>query len=697
MRYTLLFFLSASYLLVAFPLRAQQARSASDFVESVGVCTHFDYTNTVYVEQFPRVKELLAELGVRYIRDRAGVNSGGGQALCRELFEEHGIKNVAVFNPRSQRFLVPERIDEMVTRAAAYPQMYAALEGPNEYDNNHPAADTDWVKTLYSFQQRLYRAIKNHPAAVVRRLPVLGPSVTFSRRVSVGEMGDFSGVCDYYNVHAYPGAVEPGRKIDDYLVRVPEVNGPISLYATETGYHTAVAQGPESHYPISEEGEAKYLPRLFMDYFSKGVVKTFTYELLNKQPDPTNTLREENFGLVRNDLTPKPAYYAVKNMLSLLTDGSAETGAATGSLKYTLGGQTEGVKQLLFQKADGKFYLALWREISVWDREAQRDINNPTAAVTLTFDQPVLQTRVYLPYNTSNYSAPLKAVATRSSPAALTLSLPDHLMLVEIDASPAETFTGTYQLLARHSGKALAVDLNSATNGGFANPTADGTNVFQYGSDTYANRLWNIEAVGQGGYYTLTSTYSNRMLAVDLNPTTNGGKQDPTASGTNVFQYGNNTDDNRLWKIEVVAGGYYKLTNKYSGKVLDVRGVSTADGANVQQWSYGGGANQQWRFVAAGSTATTKLPASAQVQLATASADASTVAVYPNPVSDRLTVTGERPYQLALHDATGRLLLQQPHPGGTTGLDVSHLPAGMYTLSLAAGGEVLHRYRVVKE
>ena len=31
---------------------------------------------------------------------------------------------------------------------------------------------------------------------------------------------------------------------------------------------------------------------------------------------------------------------------------------------------------------------------------------------------------------------------------------------------------------------------------------------------------------------------------------------------------------------------------------LDVNGVSTADGANVQIWTYGGGNNQQWTFQA---------------------------------------------------------------------------------------------------
>ncbi|TDC64687.1 lectin [Micromonospora sp. KC207] len=42
--------------------------------------------------------------------------------------------------------------------------------------------------------------------------------------------------------------------------------------------------------------------------------------------------------------------------------------------------------------------------------------------------------------------------------------------------------------------------------------------------------------------------------------------------------------------------GYYRLVNRRSGKVLDVSGGSTADGAKAIQWAWTGGANQQWRL-----------------------------------------------------------------------------------------------------
>ena len=44
---------------------------------------------------------------------------------------------------------------------------------------------------------------------------------------------------------------------------------------------------------------------------------------------------------------------------------------------------------------------------------------------------------------------------------------------------------------------------------------------------------------------------------------------------------------------------YYRLTPVSSGgSALDVSGVSTADGANIHQWSWTGGNNQQWAIQA---------------------------------------------------------------------------------------------------
>jgi hypothetical protein len=53
-------------------------------------------------------------------------------------------------------------------------------------------------------------------------------------------------------------------------------------------------------------------------------------------------------------------------------------------------------------------------------------------------------------------------------------------------------------------------------------------------------------------------------------------------------------------RTEITVGlqsGWFRLVNRRSGKVLDVSGASTADGAKIVQWTWAGSANQQWQLM----------------------------------------------------------------------------------------------------
>jgi xylan 1,4-beta-xylosidase len=58
-----------------------------------------------------------------------------------------------------------------------------------------------------------------------------------------------------------------------------------------------------------------------------------------------------------------------------------------------------------------------------------------------------------------------------------------------------------------------------------------------------------------------------------------------------------------LWvvqSLDPIANGDYKIVAKHSLKSLDVAGSSQSNGAKVQQWTYGGGSNQQWSITSVG-------------------------------------------------------------------------------------------------
>jgi hypothetical protein len=72
-----------------------------------------------------------------------------------------------------------------------------------------------------------------------------------------------------------------------------------------------------------------------------------------------------------------------------------------------------------------------------------------------------------------------------------------------------------------------------------------------------------------------------------------------TAEGGNIIQYtygGATTNDE--WAIVDVGSGYFRITNRHSGKSAEVAGGGTADGTNVAQRTYSGAAHQQFEFVA---------------------------------------------------------------------------------------------------
>lgn len=72
------------------------------------------------------------------------------------------------------------------------------------------------------------------------------------------------------------------------------------------------------------------------------------------------------------------------------------------------------------------------------------------------------------------------------------------------------------------------------------------------------------------------------------------------SSGANIQLWEKNDSDAQIFKVEYQNNGYYKITNVASGKVLDIDGGNAHNGANVIQYGWHGGPNQQWKIVSSG-------------------------------------------------------------------------------------------------
>ena len=102
---------------------------------------------------------------------------------------------------------------------------------------------------------------------------------------------------------------------------------------------------------------------------------------------------------------------------------------------------------------------------------------------------------------------------------------------------------------------------------------------------------WDNSEIISNEIYKITAKHSGKALDVV------GGY---TNDGANVQQWTDNGNAQQQWKVIDVGGGYYKLISVNSGKALDVEGGYTHDGANVQQWADNSSSHQRWKILSTG-------------------------------------------------------------------------------------------------
>jgi hypothetical protein len=399
---------------------AEQAKAADSFVDSIGINTH--YGNAIYVGgnayANPLIDEKLAALGIRHLRDHTWNDTG--LARIDGLYSDFGIRTSLILGETSRS---PAELQQLVKQHPAY----EAIEGLNEPDFNprsynglidNPA--TNSYLATRAFQNDLFAAINgdSQTAGVAIFSPAMGNSARAQYLAGTG--------FDYASMHSYPNGRLPTNLLDTKIADTNKINdtAPAApIMATETGYYNRPADGGQ----VSELAMSKYLPRLFAEYFNRGIARTYSYELADQGSDATE--REQNFGLLRFDMTEKPAYTALKNMIGLLEEPAAPN-FTPGTLNYTLVSTPLLAHHTLLQKSNGTFYLLLWNEVSVWNLTSQRDVTNVDLSATLAFGDQFALARVYLP----NVSA--SPVAMYSNPTTLNLSVPDRMMVVELVPIP---------------------------------------------------------------------------------------------------------------------------------------------------------------------------------------------------------------------------------------------------------------------
>jgi O-glycosyl hydrolase len=133
-----------------------------------------------------------------------------------------------------------------------------------------------------------------------------------------------------------------------------------------------------------------------------------------------------------------------------------------------------------------------------------------------------------------------------------------------------------YRLQGAQSGKSLA-------------PSEDGTGVVIRTTDTAsAQQLWSVEKLTPGTdnreRYAVTSATTGKRLAVRDNQAV---LEDPSPEGDEV-------PEAAQWIMSTTGDGSWTFVNAATGRLIDVTGQSSADGAKVSTYTPTSAANQRW-------------------------------------------------------------------------------------------------------
>jgi hypothetical protein len=348
------------------PALRTSALPADAFVNSIGVSVHLPYTDTAYVRQAEIIARL-RELGISHVRDGMPL---GRPALLQGLpaLRAAGIRATLVGEiDRDPNGSVAESVAVMGGAIDAF-------EAPNELDNIAISGAPDWPAKLRAYMPALASAARRQAPGVA----VVGPSLIDSgNRTKLPR--NLPGM---FNGHPYSGGVEPEPALTQALLERRRTTPHRPAVFTETGYHNAL-NATTGQAPVSEAAAAIYIPRLLMTAFGAGVKRTFIYEFADEKPDPGLIDPEQHFGLLRNDLSPKPAFTAVQTMIRAVEESSGP--ASSPHLGWRLDVNGYEVKRLTLQRRDGSRVIALWRPVSVWDIQERHPIDPGHVRVRLRF------------------------------------------------------------------------------------------------------------------------------------------------------------------------------------------------------------------------------------------------------------------------------------------------------------------------
>src|ERR1700737_2015391 len=209
-------------------MSAINAVRAADFIQTMGVDTHIDFTDSGYAN-IDADLNALRYLGIDHVRDESPNPDFDpvGQTHLGDAANA-GVKFVFFAQGGVDPSVVAQRLHDF---AAAHPGSIIGIEGPNEV-NNFPCRyqGLDGPDAAQAYQSALFSEVKSDP--LLHDIPVLGFT----------DYPVYASASDWNNTHPYsengdqPRAAILASASDQAAV---DPGKPFAI--TETGYHTLTA------------------------------------------------------------------------------------------------------------------------------------------------------------------------------------------------------------------------------------------------------------------------------------------------------------------------------------------------------------------------------------------------------------------------------------------------------------------------
>lgn len=402
----------------------QPVAQADSLAEFISVQTHLNWRWTVWSNAPWR--PLLGDLGVRYTRSGLGNDSARDHMIA--LHEQYGIRSIAVLNQvnRDGSFDLEKtrKVLSLIRDEIGTDKVYA-IEGPNEYTRKHKSGG--WAERLSDYQAFLHDAIESD--ADLRPLELLAPTVWKREVAAYEELAMARPPADYGNLHLYNGGRRPSlferngaeQSVDLAISDAQMVVPGRPIHVTETGFNIA-SEAPPTKWTIPPEVAAKYTLRIVSELFLRRdlVKRVNLYSLIDDEHS------SQHHGLLSADLSPRPAYFAVRNFIRLVSDpGPAFT---PGPLPYRILTDNPAIRSVPLQKRNGRFLLLIWQDVDSYDRAAEEAKAVPPSNIQVEFGRSVGSVAVYAPTISDAVVQELRGASV------LSLDIPDHVLVVEVAA-----------------------------------------------------------------------------------------------------------------------------------------------------------------------------------------------------------------------------------------------------------------------